>query len=74
MHRTQIYFEESLFEQIRHEAKRMGISISAYIRNAIHRDLASSKSENKSHDLSEFVGMWHNRDITQDSIRKEAWR
>jgi len=74
MHRTQIYFEEALFEQIRHEAKKMGISISAYIRNALQRDLAAHNAEKRHTDLSDFIGMWHDRDISQDTIRKEAWR
>jgi hypothetical protein len=39
MHRTQIYFEETLFEAIRKEAVRLGISVSAYIRDRMRQDL-----------------------------------
>jgi len=31
----------------------------------------SDESKNK---FSEFIGMWKDRDITQESIRDEAWR
>ena len=32
------------------------------------------KSTQKSVDLSSFSGMWEDREITQESIRKKAWR
>jgi hypothetical protein len=35
MHRTQIYFEETLFEAIRKEANTMGVTLSAYIRDIL---------------------------------------
>ena len=31
----------------------------------------STKSKNK---FSEFAGIWKDRDITQESIREQAWR
>jgi len=73
MHRTQIYFEEPLFEQIRMEAKRMGLSISAYIRDVVQRDLTQKRSRQFTEDFSEFAGMWKDSDITQQTLREKAW-
>jgi len=74
VHRTQIYFEEPLFEQIRMEAKRMGLSISAYIRDVVQRDLTQKRSRQSSDDFSEFAGMWKDSDITQQTLREKAWK
>jgi hypothetical protein len=74
MHRTQIYFEESLFEELKAQANAMGISLSAYIRNTLKKDLQEKKNKPKSHDFSQFAGMWEGRDTTQESLREQAWR
>jgi len=74
LHRTQIYFEESLFEEIKKEANSLGISISAYIRDVLKRDLDRKKREPKKVELSRFAGLWKNRDITQKSLREKAWK
>ncbi len=72
MHRTQIYFEEELFEAIKREANSLGISISAYIRSVLKKDLEQRKKTKP--DFSEFAGIWRDREITQKSIREIAWK
>jgi hypothetical protein len=74
MHRTQIYFEETLFEAIRKEANTMGVTLSAYIRDVLKKDLQHKKSKETKPDFSSFAGMWSDRDITQDSLREKAWK
>jgi hypothetical protein len=74
MHRTQIYFEETLFEAIKKEASIMGVSLSAYIRNVLKKDLQHRKKREKKPDFSSFAGMWDGREITQERLREEAWK
>ena len=74
MHRTQIYFEEPFFDELRCQANRLGVSLSAYIRDVLKKDLDSKKREPEKLDLSSFSGMWEDRDITQESLREKAWR
>ncbi|WP_457593911.1 hypothetical protein [Hydrogenimonas sp.] len=74
MHRTQIYFEETLFEVLKEEAKRMGLSVSAYIRETVRRDLQERRQRRTKKDLSEFAGLWKDRKVTIESIREKAWR
>ncbi len=74
MHRTQIYFEETLFEELKKQANLMGMSLSAYIRETLKNDLKNKKSKQNRVNLKEFSGMWENRDISQESLRKKAWK
>ena len=74
MHRTQIYFEESLFEELKAQANIMGISLSAYIRETLKKDLRQRKRTPKKPDLSQFAGMWEGREISQETLREEAWK
>lgn len=74
MHRTQIYFEENLFREIKEQAKQLNISMSAYIRKTLQKDLQEKKNRPNTSNFSEFAGMWEGRDITQESIRKDAWK
>ncbi len=74
MHRTQIYFEENLFEEIKEQAKQLNISMSAYIRKTLKKDLQEKKNKSDTTNLRDFAGMWEGRDITQESIRKDAWK
>ena len=74
MHRTQIYFEETLFNEIKRQANTLGISISAYIRDVVKKDLESKKKSPAKLNLSNFSGMWKDRDITQESLREKAWK
>ena len=73
MHKTQIFLEDSIFEELKREAKELGISISEYIKNILKENILNKKEENKL-DFSEFAGMWENRDISQEDIRKKAWK
>ena len=74
MHRTQIYFDEPLFSEIKAHANALGISLSAYIRDALKRDLEQKRTKPQKSDFQRFAGMWSERDITQESIRKDAWK
>ena len=74
MHRTQIYFDEILFEEIKQQSKRQGLSLSAYIRETVEADLAHRGKVSGNVDLSEFAGMWEGKDVTQTSLRKDAWK
>ena len=75
MHRTQIYFEESMFQLLKERAAQRGISVSAYIREALKKELNSEQKNNQKPDLSEFAGLWKDRDdITTESLREKAWR
>ena len=72
MHRTQIYFEETLFEEIKREALKKGVSISAYIRDVLKKELRAKKGEKV--DFNEIAGLWEERDIDIDTLRKDAWK
>jgi len=74
MRRTQIYFEEPLFEEIKRQANALGISLSAYIRDTLKKDLEEKKKKPSSTDFSNFSGMWKDRDISQNSLREKAWK
>ena len=74
MHRTQIYFEEPLFEEIKRQANALSISLSAYIRDTLKKDLEEKRKKPSSTDFSNFSGIWKDRDISQDSLRNKAWK
>ncbi len=71
MHRTQIYFDESFYEEIKQAAARMNISVSAYIRTVLKKNIELEK--NGDVDFSDFAGMWQDSDVTLEEIRKKAW-
>ncbi|HFD11312.1 MAG TPA: hypothetical protein ENJ32_02410 [Crenotrichaceae bacterium] len=74
MHRTQIYFDEPLFEAVRQRAARHNLSISAYIRTVLQKELEAEKDQAMPVDFSDFAGLWEDYDISQDSIRSKAWK
>ncbi len=74
MHRTQLYFDEELFEQLKQQSKGMGLSVSAYIREAVRKELERQKTASQPVDFSEFFGMWKDSDVTQQSLRSKAWK
>jgi len=74
MHRTQIYFEEALFDELKRQANALGISLSAYIRDVLKKDLDNKKKEPTKLDLSSFSGIWKDREVTQESLREQAWK
>ena len=51
MHRTQLYFDETLFNQIKQTANSMNMTVSAYIREVLKK---SWKHSNKNHSQSTF--------------------
>lgn len=74
MHRTQIYFEEAFFEELKEQAKQANTSISGYIRDVVAKDLAKAKQPKDAPDFSEFAGLWQGREISQESLREKAWK
>jgi len=74
MHRTQIYFDEPLFSAIKQQASRLNISVSAYIRETLKKELINQQAKSDPVDFSEFVGMWEDRDISQEDLRQKAWK
>ena len=74
MHRTQIYFDEPLFNELKRQANAMGVTLSAYIREVLKKDLNEKKIYEQPIDLSPFAGIWQDRDITQETLRKKAWK
>ena len=74
MQRTQIYFEEHMLEELKQKANSLGISLSAYIRNSLQKNMNDDEQKPTYLDFSEFAGMWKDEDITLESIRKAAWK
>jgi predicted DNA-binding protein len=74
MHRTQIYIDDSMFEQIKRRARILGISASAYIREVVKSHLEESENMDHTRDFTAFKGLWRGRDIDLTSIRDKAWR
>ncbi|WP_147636148.1 hypothetical protein [Bathymodiolus platifrons methanotrophic gill symbiont] len=52
MHRTQIYFEELLFADVKRQANNLGLSLSAYIRKTLEKDLEERKKNPQTLDFS----------------------
>ena len=44
MHRTQIYLQDTVYEQLKHKSKIIGVSISELIRRAVEKDLNKPSS------------------------------
>jgi len=44
MHRTQIYLQDTVYEQLKHKSKVIGVSISELIRRAVEKDLNKPSS------------------------------
>jgi len=74
MQRTQIYFEESMLKELKQKANALGISLSAYIRDTLRKNLDNENKKPTKLNLSEFAGMWKDRDIDIQSIRDDAWK
>jgi len=73
MRRTQIYFEESMLQELKKQANLLGITLSAYIRQVLEINLLKEKENKTRLDFSEFAGMWENRKISKSSIQEDAW-
>ena len=74
MHRTQLYFDEELFEQVKQQSSGMGLSVSAYIREAVRKELEREKAASQPVDFSGFSGMWSDNEVTQQGLRSKAWK
>lgn len=44
MHRTQIYLQETVYEQLKYKSQLIGVSISELIRRAVEKDLNKAGS------------------------------
>jgi hypothetical protein len=44
MHRTQIYLQDTVYEQLKHKSRLIGVSISELIRRAVEKDLNKPSS------------------------------
>jgi hypothetical protein len=40
----------------------------------VHRDISSSKSKAKKHDIFGSAGMWKNREVDANQLREDAWK
>ena len=69
MHRTQIYFEE-----LKSQANTLGISLSAYIRDTLKKDLQEKKTNLNLMIFLNFQVCGEGRDTTQVSLREQAWK
>ncbi len=74
MHRTQIYFEDDLISEIKKAAQQTNLSMSAYIRNVLKKELANKQAAEEQLDFSAFAGIWQDRDINQEQLRNKAWK
>ena len=74
MHKTQLYFEEDLFSEIKQTASQKSLTVSAYIRDVLRKELEAQKKKAQAPDFSDFSGMWKDSDITQQSLREKAWK
>ena len=74
MHRTQIYFDEPLFSAIKQQASRLNISVSAYIRETLKKEVDIQQAKSEPIDFTEFAGMWEDREISQTDLREKAWK
>ena len=74
MHRTQIYFDEPLFSAVKQQASRLNLSVSAYIRETLKKELLSQQAKPEPIDFTGFAGMWEDRDISQSDLREKAWK
>ncbi|WP_187647279.1 hypothetical protein [Nitrosophilus labii] len=72
MHRTQIYFEEELFEEIKKEAFKRGESISSYIRSVLKKEI--KKKKNRKINFNEIAGLWEDKNMDLISLRESAWK
>ncbi|CAA6803832.1 MAG: Unknown protein [uncultured Campylobacterales bacterium] len=73
MVRTQIYFDEILLDELKQQSTRLGVSVSAYIREVLKKDLSIKKDSNIKQNLAEFVGIWKEKNISEEEIKKQAW-
>jgi hypothetical protein len=55
-------------------AGKLNITVSAYIRDVLKKELAVQKELSQPVDFSEFSGMWKDQNITQESLRNKAWK
>jgi predicted CopG family antitoxin len=64
---AQIELEDEVFEKLQIEAKQKNITISELINELITQ-------HTKRPDFNAMVGIWSDKDIDIEDIRKRAWR
>jgi hypothetical protein len=60
MHRTQIYFDDKMFDELKARASHLNLSISEYIRRILKQEFNKNARE-ASIDFSPYIGIWKNR-------------
>lgn len=74
MHRTQLYFDEDLFSEVKQAAGGLNMTVSAYIREVLRNELKQRRERALDTDFSDYVGMWKDQPVDQESLRKKAWK
>lgn len=74
MHRTQLYFDDELINDVRKMAAKLNMTVSAYIRDVLKKELATQRKLSQPINFSEFSGMWKDNKITQEELRSKAWK
>jgi len=52
----------------------MNLTVSAYIRDVLRKELEARQKKSLSPDFSAFSGMWKDSDISQEALREKAWK
>lgn len=74
MHRAEIDFDDTLFAAVEEKAKSLNLSVPTYIKKVLKKDVREKEIPSDKTDFSEFAGIWEDYDISQDAIRKKAWK
>jgi mRNA-degrading endonuclease RelE of RelBE toxin-antitoxin system len=68
MKTAQVYFEDSIFEELQKEAQNRNITISELIQELVQIGIKKKPAFN------EMVGIWRGKEIDLKDIRRKAWR
>ncbi len=61
MHRTQIYLQDTVYEQLKHKSRLIGVSISELIRRTVEKDLNKPSSNEALAFLNTFAKLCNHR-------------
>ena len=68
MKTAQVYFEDNIFKQLQKEAQKRNITISELIQELVPTSIKKKSAFDK------MVGIWKDKNIDIEEIRKKAWR
>jgi len=68
MKTAQVYLEDNIFEQLQKEAQKRNMTISELIQELVQTSIKKKPSFEK------MLGIWKNKNINIEEIRKKAWR